>query len=784
MIDEREEIDERDDDDNVEKSGGGWLGKIVALLLGFILGIGAIAGTVAAVAYYVMKKPMKNVVNTVDKVVDTFDPTISVYETLFDPENGFLNADYADKLVADLVRDAIAAAESVSNGGPLSDLADISPKVRYLVSLLTEKTDDYGIILDEDEILSKSTDQLLPYMEETIKQTPLGSLLLGFNGEEGLNDNILLSICYGAPARYTKKTNEDGTETFEMNQILFTYEDRDPTDEDDGKKFYDIDGREVKNATYDETKKLLTVDDTSYYLKLDESATEKETYLAYADSKLEEEVYYHATTVVDFTSDMSSAFDNINLCDVLELYNVNEGHEVLVSLAYGAKGVDYTTDENGNIEVWTYRRTIGDLKYDNKDLLDGLYLKDLLSVTPDSHKVVISLAYGPDYQINGSDITSSNPRTLGDFTHNSKEIINEIHLSDVMTPDTTSALSMYLLYGREGVHYVLDGTTPVMQDKKIAIYANTETNVYKAYNEYGEPLSGSVNFVLEQYVDEEGNVFKFVDLPADDNLVKTVKTEDGIATLYYLCNADGTSVGKYDSTTLGTFSGEDGAEDPIAKLTSRLTIGEIMGEENLADNIFLSRVSNETIETLPKAINNLAFTDVYEDKIYDTDGDGTYTDEEKANKEPNRPWWYMLHNDDSCHINHCHNGDSEACPGDTCTLTTPSCGRDCLEPYTIEDFGELMTNMTHNIENSTLNDLKNDKMIDLDDTTLGTKLVSEIRLTDTVAIDIGGVPEGKEYLGELTVHEMLIYTGKVLTAINDIPDKIQELLNPTIPPTP
>ncbi len=764
---EREDVDERDDNDSVEKSGGGWLGKIIALLLGFILGIGAVAGTVAAVVYYVLNKPIAEVVDTIDQ-----DGSLSLYETLFDPENGFLNDDYAGMLVGDLVMDAIAAAQSVADGGPLSDLADLSPKLRSLVSLLSEQTDDYGIILNEDEFLSKSTGQLLPYMEETLRQTLLGSILQGVN-DKNLNDNILLAICYGSPARYTTKTDENDKQVVEMNQILFTYEDRDLTDEDDGKQFYDIDGRPVAGASYDETTKKLTVDKTVYYLKLDGTATEKETYLAYADSEFKEAVHYSATKVVDFTSDMSAVFDNINLCDVLELYNVNDGHEILVSLAYGSKDVDYTVDKDGNIEVKTYRRTIGDLKHNSGEMLDGLYLKDLLNVTSESHKVVISLAYGPDYTIDGDDVTSSNPRTLGDFIDNSQEIINQIHLSDVMTPDTNSALSMYLLYGREGVHYVLDGTTPVMQNKKIAIYADEEAGVYKAYNEYGEPLGGNVSFALRQYADEDGNLFKFVDLPADDALVKTVKTEKGIATLYYLCNLDGTSVGKYESTTLGTFSGEDGAEDPIAKLTSRLTIEEIIGKEKLEGNIFLSHVSDETIETLPTAINNLALIDVYEDKIYDTDGDGEYTEEEKAAKNPNRAWWYMLHNDENCHNNHCHDGES--CPDQaTCTLT-PSCDNNCLEPYTIKDFGELVTNMTHNIENSTLNQLSQDKMITMDSDTLETEIISEIKLSASKSIQINGVPEGKDTLGELTVHEILLYTGNVIKAIG----QVEEMLNPT-----
>ena len=95
---------------------GGWLGKIVALLLGIILGFVGCFGAIAAVVYYfigVMKIEegagyLKGVLG------DDFDYT------------DYIAGEYGDKTTLDLILSTTTAAQSVLDGtGTLNTLNDI-----------------------------------------------------------------------------------------------------------------------------------------------------------------------------------------------------------------------------------------------------------------------------------------------------------------------------------------------------------------------------------------------------------------------------------------------------------------------------------------------------------------------------------------------------------------------------------------------------------------------------------------------------------------------------------
>ena len=81
---------------------GGFLGKLVALLLGAVLGLLGFFGGIVGAGYYIGTQPINQAVTSIDSIAVTNLSTI-----LFGTEdtNGILNKDYAEKYVKDIYRD-------------------------------------------------------------------------------------------------------------------------------------------------------------------------------------------------------------------------------------------------------------------------------------------------------------------------------------------------------------------------------------------------------------------------------------------------------------------------------------------------------------------------------------------------------------------------------------------------------------------------------------------------------------------------------------------------------
>ncbi len=893
------------------QTGGGAGRRVLAFFLGLLFGIILIFGALGGAVYYVYTRPIKDTV----KLLDGNESNGTIYQLLFGDgtSTGYLSADYAAKTVGDLIKDTTTAVQTLTNGGSLSALEGLSPKVRTTVRKLLEQTDAYAVPLDEETLMTTPINELGSYVGTQLKETPAGALLKAFNegvetedpillalcyGEEGVDyttvdgeivmlngtngttlrelfggtgvsdqidkvpleaiaddasDPIIRTLAYGPASHYDTVTDADGNIVrVEMKQMVFTWE---------NSKLYDIDGEEV-DGSFDEATKVLTLTTGEvYYLETKAKTSSEATYyLAFTDEERTSPALYKKLTVGDFTEDAEGLVDGLYLSDAL---NVNESsHQVLISLAYGAEGEQYTVNEDGTIKLndGVTPRTIGDLKAESNDLINDIYLKDVLNVTPESHKVLISLAYGKkdiDYEIvdvvadgeivskkfemkegktpktlgdisgeNSSnlindiyiadalDVTPSShrvlislayghegvnydivdgvieprsgeenqPRTLADLSgENSEELINgiyladalnvtpesdsvlitlaygkkgrdyviedgtfvmkkgaprtladlsgdisplldDIELADVMDPDFDSPIIMYLLYGREGIHYKVE----TKDGEKVAVPLQQRIAIFgeNAYNPYGELLTGSfddgklkreldtTNYAYTVTVtDDEGTETKTVYKYDPDAPIGTLEIAGvGTATYYYLTDEDSTPV-YYEPTCLGELSGEDST---ISLLTKRLTIKELLGDEETQDNIFLKHVQNETIDTLPDAINDLTFTDVYAQDIYKTVGIGdssyspdangeksyfidkngdpvkdangniVYTGDDistvKDNLVVTSTWWYLLHNDEQCHKMHCKNGSncpntaSECTQRRTCEIN--SCGLD------------------------------------------------------------------------------------------------------------
>ncbi len=840
---------------------GGVGGKILAFVLGLFMGVVAVLGTVGGVAYYVWSRPIKSTLKLIDR-----EENGEIYQLLMG-ENGYLDPKYADKKVGDLIKDVNATVKALSGDGSLQDLQALSPKVGDTVDKVLEKTDEYGIPISKEELMAKPVKQLSAYLEGQLKETSLGGLVKAINGAE-TNEPLLLALCYGeegvdynktddgkiemingakamtvsgllsdggisgamdkialesvsdkidkddpvmrtlayGPAsHYTATKDEEGKVVdVQMNQILYTW---------DGEKLYDIDGAEI-DGSLDEGKTIITLaDGTKYYVKAATRSATPVTYYAYKDEKHTEKALYPKMKISDLMGNTSSLVDGLYLGDALKVNG--SSHRILAALAYGEGFIVNDEDNSISPAEGNSPRTIGDLKKNSEEIINGLTLASALNVTPESHNVLITLAYGKegrDYVVEDGVFKmqgDSKPRTLQDFSGNIGDLLNDIVLADVIKPDYTSPIIMYLLYGRANIHYEV--VTEGEEEKAVPLKERIAVFDGKAYNAYGEELSGEVQdgvYTVTQGEGDEAVTTRYECVEVGDAAPSTLTLPSGETATYYFLKKDGKDL-YYQPTTIGDLSGENNA---ISMLSKRLTIEEILGKESVQKNIFLKHLTGETIDTLPTAIQNLKITDVYakeifaqkqdeeSEKTYYVDKNGDFFLDGEGKKigdvEEDIPesikddlvvtgtWWYLLHNEEACHLNgHCELGDGclykDGDDDTTCTAKLTHCpniadGKSlCYEKYTIEKLNDLIGNMTKNIKSATLRQLKADGIMpEMKDSTLDARIITEFKSLNTSTMSMETVTlqntYGKTYLGEFTVMELLAYVDEFLGHINRV----------------
>ncbi len=730
-------------EDDAPRKGG----RLLFFFLGLLFGIIIVVGSLVGVVYYAYKSPVKKTVKWIDK-------DGSIYDVLFNTNSGYLNPKYADEQVGVLLGDALAAFASVGQGGPMRDVQEVSPLFSGLFTNLLNTLTEYEVPVTEDGLLDQSLNGIFPYIVDSLGETPVGGFLKGSSGEN-ITDPLMLAICYGSESHYT--LDENGNVV--MNPVTYEYKDG---------QFYDVDGEPVTGA-YDPTAKTLTIDGATYYLEA--NADPSNVYTAYLDGAKTQPLLHKKTLMSDL-SNGDELIDHVRLCDALGLYKADEkASPILLSIAYGEEGIDYTVAEDKTIIPISKPRTIADLKGNSNDVINSVTLKDALNITPSSHNIMKALAFGRYKEVDGKVVADTenggSVKTLGDLINNSDELINDVRLIDAMYVDTNSKLMMYVLYGREGVHYSLDSEgTPVCLQRRVVVCEGL------VYNEYGERLEnytfdGSA-LTITDGSDAENPIAYTATAGTGENATYTWKVkqttgevttvEEKTGTVYFLSNADGAVY--YEPSTLGDLTSEDNA---ISNVTTRLTVSELV--DGAEDNRFLKHLNDTTIDLLPYSIEQLTLTQVYGDQIYFTDANGNYTDGEdgaivdEAHKVIRPAWWYLLHDETVCEagredVNSPHYGHTAVC--------------DCIEDYTVNDMNRLIENMNANINIVTLGKLKSDGMIETDvalDTTLVTYngLTEEQIATLTAKNIANGTP-----LENLTVDQAMTYISIVITTLNAI----------------
>lgn len=621
----------------IVKKKGGLLGKVVSLLLGVVIGaVGALGGT-AGLGYYLATK------KTIDEVLDYANVNESLY-------NEYISSEYTSKTLLDAILTTANVLIGFKDGtGTLGDLAAISPLIETKVLEFIESGKDaYGINFEYDEehqIMNTPINEINQYIHDCILNTTVGDLFLKFgdgndildalcygiegedyivdeNGEVqmlngktkmlvgdfaggGLNERLdtlpldtimtidlgdptICAIAYGAEHRYTVVTDEtDGTKTVTMNQLYYTLEET-----DDGIMVYDDNGDPVEYT------EIVKVNENAYVLLFAE--TSNESVAATADETASAET--NVEKLLLWNTDM----------------NGNRGEDGV----YFVYEVSETNGEYGiGSPVRFQKTTLGDLQGDMMGTINNVTLQDALNVTYASHPILISLAYGEEgtdfkYVYNeqgektGINVLTTPLRTVGDFRESSQDFIDEIALTSVISQNTEDKLIMYLLYGKEGVHYEVknDGSVSPLQ-KQVAVDENRHV-----YNEYGELIEyaiGTVNGYEQQ--DGDGNVLATYRLVSTGETLDILLNEDDEqatkVALYYVSDENGTAI-MYESTKMKDLSGDSSV---LGNMTSRLTLGDVL---DVGDNKILSHLAEVPIDELPKAVDALTVGDVFDEDMH------------------------------------------------------------------------------------------------------------------------------------------------------------------------
>ena len=154
-------------------------GRVLAVVLAFLIGVVAAIGGLLGVGYFAGTRPLKDVF-------------------------GMLNIDYTQWLTDSAAElNALQLVQQISGGGidSMGDIAEYTPYVDTLITTLNEQLSAIGVSIDGEELKATSFSDLGSYFSDVVRNTELGKAL----GVTAESDPILVAICYGSEG-----TNEEG----------------------------------------------------------------------------------------------------------------------------------------------------------------------------------------------------------------------------------------------------------------------------------------------------------------------------------------------------------------------------------------------------------------------------------------------------------------------------------------------------------------------------------------------------------------------------------------------
>lgn len=344
-------------------------------------------------------------------------------------------------------------------------------------------------------------------------------------------------------------------------------------------------------------------------------------------------------TLGKLITESGDVLENIELGALLGITTKEDvtGNEMLVAIAYGTEGEDYTFDANGKIIPVGERNftTVGQLMTNSDDVLNSLQLGTLLGINTeeaakkDSNAMYVALAYGKygtDYDFVDGYVhqieTGRKFTTLGDLMKDPQNTFNEIELGVLLGVNKrkeaeNSKFAMYvaLAYGTYGIDYEFDGDGDDAQvipigDKKFVTVGDLIKNPENTINDMELGVLLGVN--KKDVATKDGNEM-FTALCY------------GTVDLDYYFNDDGYIVSYYDETTNPNVKKPTTIKDLIEKPQDALNdiqLGSLLQITTKGDT-----ANNDMIVALAYGEYGKDYTFA---AAVDADNDGTISNEEEA----------------------------------------------------------------------------------------------------------------------------------------------------------
>ena len=530
---------------------------------------------------------------------------------------------------------------------------------------ITEQPDGEGNVTKTIEMLGKSKPRTIKDLRAgnvKFEDLELGSVLK-IKPHDGSNDTMI-NLAYGEEGKHY---------TFDEATKKITWLPKRYIEQADG--LYRADGNKIEDAVRGaDGMWSFTENGVSYKTVLPDGAIGlgKHTFYIYADGDGEKiPVCYKARTISDLKNLQTS--DLIGGATLESMLNIGAGTDdgVLKSLAYGKNGVNYVI-EDGKIVMQPIKYTLDGTNWTDEtggnvsptatpaELGDGVYefLRTKDGVT--QYVYAKNVSGNGEYRVCdalGAELTHKK-RTIDALkSNNATQVFNEIELCEVIKPDTTDKINMYLLYGKENRDYtIVDGKIKCDAPKTIGdmrktgddsifkklkneltigeILGEEQTNGNKilrnlkgaTLNSLGEQINGlRIVDVFEDeiYKNSEGKYF-------DINGNEVAKNENG--TFYRI--SDNALLEKDELQMNGTWKYL--LKDPTGgKTPSGYTIND-MGTltDNMTENIkitVLENLDNDLQLHLSDAFMNMELSSNIVDTMI-TDGDITMEGREKPTK--------------------------------------------------------------------------------------------------------------------------------------------------------
>lgn len=710
----------------IVKKKGGWLGKIVALLLGVVIGIVAGVGGLVGAGYYIATQvKIKDAVNTVNG-----------WTGMQIPLSDYLSDEYAEMTLLGVFDGTAQTLTKISEGkGTLNDLNKISPFVDTFLRQeggLIDLLDSYGIKTTADELMDKylvkaeQTEEfddryLTDYLMLKIDEIPFAKLIeiMGFEGSK-----MITVLCYGVEGIDYKLEGDEYVMLGDSKALTMG-----------GFMSSELDNRieklpldAVMDAPQDDIMLTLFYGAEHRYTKTGSDVMMNQMFYTYKSGS--------------FCDDNGNKLNLISAAPVsgnaYRLTFKNRTEQIVTK--QGDKYYAWTTD---GAAILFPKTTIGDLEGDAENLINGITLESALKLNDDSHAILRSIAYDE----NGE------KRTIKDLREQGSDLIEGIALSEIVPADTQDTIVMYLLYGKENVHYSVDPTTKEITSlqKRVAIYDG------KVFNEYGELIESATANGTESYTLGETTYDLVEDASLGTVKVKLSESEKPDANLYYV-SLNGENL-YYEPTTIGDMQNAE----MLSSLTGRLQLKDVM---DVGDHKLLKHLGEETIDNLPEAINSLTIDDVFGDHFYYRTTKGSYRLNE--NNKPIDDSGNVVTGAKLLDITNKQTTDKDKALTGTWKYLLMDRAADGTftinHHHTVIEMDGMMDYLSNNVQAATIRELKLDGIVKtLDDDTLSKEIVHIPNLDADIA--------SKATVGDLTVEQLTLYMSTML-------DYISEMTNP------